>query len=301
MILIITHKEDYTADFLINKLNLKGISYKRFNCEDLPKTEYYIDNEINAYFDHQSAFTSVWFRRTKLPEIEADPAVREYLLVEYDALLKNLFNIIAAKWVSEPYHIYKAENKLFQLKTAKEIGWAVPKTLVTNSKNRLRNFYLENKKNIIIKPLAQSKIAAGNENLFLFTNLVKEEHIDSIDTYDLTPCIFQEKIEKSLELRVTVVGNKAFTAAVDSTLSEESRIDWRKGHLPFFKYALPSEIETKCILLVKKLNLRFGAIDIIKNTDGQYIFLEINPNGQWAWIEQETGMPISEAIINELL
>lgn len=301
MILIITHKEDYTADFLINKLNVNGISFKRFNCEDLPGIEYYVDSDINTYIQSQSNFTSVWFRRTKLPDINvSDNAVKEYLLFEYDALLKNLFNIVEAKWLSDPYYIYKAENKLFQLKVAKEIGLTIPNTLVTNSKSQLRDFFFKNNKNVIIKPLAQSKIRIDNDSMFLFTNRLKEEHIADLDSFDITPCIFQENVEKELELRVTVVGVKAFTAAVDSNIVEETKIDWRKGQLSFFKYELPAEIEHKCILLVQKLNLRFGAIDIIKRTDGQYIFLEINPNGQWAWIEQETGLPIAEAIINEL-
>ncbi|MNE53265.1 Ribosomal protein S6--L-glutamate ligase [compost metagenome] len=116
----------------------------------------------------------------------------------------------------------------------------------------------------------------------------------------MTPCIYQELIEKEFEVRVTVVGEKVFSASIDSQSDNDTKIDWRKKKLVFTKVELPFEIEYLCIEIVKKLNLLFGAIDLIKDKNGNYIFLEINPNGQWAWIETQTGIEISDAIINEL-
>ncbi|MBA5791538.1 hypothetical protein H1R17_12760 [Flavobacterium sp. xlx-214] len=302
MILIITHKEDYTSDFIINKLNQKNIEYKRLNCEDIIHNIFSVDENLNFKIDGETNFSSVWFRRTKLPELENQNLNQKiYLLNEYEALLKNLFCTIQAKWLSDPFSIYHAENKLIQLKIAKEIGFKIPDTLVTNSKDDLKAFYIKNAKNVIIKPLSQSKINNNNETEFIFTNVLKEEHIQKIEEYDLTPCIFQEKIDKNIELRVTVVGDKVFSAGVNSQISEYTKIDWRKEKLVFFKENIPEEVKEKCILLVRKLNLKFGAIDLIKDNNGNYIFLEINPNGQWAWIENETGLKISDAIINELI
>ena len=82
---------------------------------------------------------------------------------------------------------------------------------------------------------------------------------------------------------------------------EETKIDWRKKKIPFQPYLLPNEISEKCLALTQKLNLSFGAIDIIRNKNGEYIFLEINPNGQWAWLETEAGLKISDEIINFLV
>lgn len=302
MILIITHKEDYTSDFIINKLNQRNIKYKRLNCEDIIKNIFTVDSYLNFTFDGETNFHSVWFRRTKLPNIENQKINEKiYLLNEYEALIKNLFFTIKAKWVSNPYSIYQAENKLYQLKIASEIGFKIPNTLVTNSKENLKKFYIENSKNVIIKPLSQSKINNDNETEFIFTNVLKEEHINQIDKYDLTPCIYQEKIEKLNELRITVVGENIFIAGVNSQTLQATKIDWRREKLEFFVEDIPIEIKEKCILLVKNLNLKFGAIDLIKDKNGNYIFLEINPNGQWAWIENETGLKISDSIINELL
>lgn len=300
-ILIITHREDYTCDFVVNKLNHRNIKYKRFNCEDIINNKYKVDSNLKLIFEGESSFKSVWFRRTKLPIITTQsPSNFIYLLNEYENLLKNLFCTIDAKWLSDPFSIYQAENKLYQLKVAKKIGFKIPNTLITNSKEELKSFYSNNSKNLIIKPLSQSKFENNNEIEFLFTNILKEEHIEELYNYDLTPCIYQEHIEKSIEFRVTVVGETIFIAGIDSQSIELTRTDWRKGKLKFFKEELPSEIKEKCILLVKSLNLRFGAIDLIKDKYGNYIFLEINPNGQWAWIENETGLEISDSIINEL-
>jgi len=301
MILIITHKEDYTSDFLINKLNAKKIKYVRWNCEDIINCNYQVDNNINFTFEGSNNFKAVWFRRTKLPNIEnISYSEKIYLLNEYDNLLKNLFCTINAKWVSNPFSIYQAENKLYQLKIANSLGFKIPNTLVTNSKKELLEFYKNNSKSLIIKPLSQSKIISNNEIEYIFTNILKDEHILEIEKYDLTPCIYQEKIEKTIELRVTVVGEEIFIAGINSQVSEITKTDWRKGKLDFYIEELPKELKKKCISLVKSLNLKFGAIDLIKDKNGDYIFLEINPNGQWAWIENETGMKISDAIINEL-
>lgn len=97
-----------------------------------------------------------------------------------------------------------------------------------------------------------------------------------------------------------MVGNKIFSAKVDSQKLEETKIDWRKRKIPFQPYLLPNEISEKCLALTQKLNLSFGAIDIIRSKSGEYIFLEINPNGQWAWLETEAGLKISDEIINFL-
>jgi glutathione synthase/RimK-type ligase-like ATP-grasp enzyme len=99
---------------------------------------------------------------------------------------------------------------------------------------------------------------------------------------------------------VTLVGREVFAAAVDSQVTAATRQDWRRERLPFRAYELPTVVADKCVALMQALQLRFGAIDLIKSTDGQYYFLEINPNGQWAWVELDCGLPISRALIAEL-
>ncbi|MEM6737055.1 MAG: MvdC/MvdD family ATP grasp protein [Bacteroidota bacterium] len=305
MILIITHKEDFTADFVIDKLNNKGFPYYRLNCEDLNKVNYNFgtENELNFIIQNYEKITSVWFRRTKLPDLKInDESEKLYVLGEYNALLENIYAVLRDKiWVSHPRYVYEAENKLYQIKLASEIGFNVPETLVTNQHADLRNFYSKHNCNIIIKPLHQGRIKYGQKVKTIFTNKLKASIIDDLDNFDLTPSIYQENIEKDYEIRVTTVGGKLFAGQVNSQENEDTKIDWRKSKIPFTSCTLPKEISEKCLLLTKKLKLNFGAIDMIRKPSGDYVFLEINPNGQWVWIETEIGLKISDEIINLLI
>ncbi|KUJ56720.1 ATP-grasp domain-containing protein [Chryseobacterium aquaticum] len=302
MILIITHKEDYTADYIINKLNNKKISYFRLNCEDIPKYNFSIDSSLNFNINGIDKFKSVWFRRTKLFDFKNfSLEEQEFLINEYDSFLKNLFSIISTdKWLSNPKNIYSAENKLLQLQYAKSIGFNIPKTIISTNPNQIRDFYFSHNEKIILKPFWNSKLFQNNKTKLLFTNLVDKKHIDDLDNMEITPIIFQEYIEKKIEYRITVVEDEIFVASVDSQKNEKTKIDWRRDNSKFQKDKIPKEIENKCLELVKMLGLKFGAIDLIQDEYDNFYFLEINANGQWVWIESDTGLTISDSIINFL-
>jgi glutathione synthase/RimK-type ligase-like ATP-grasp enzyme len=304
MIFIITHKDDFTTDFVVEKLNKLGIDYYRFNCEDIDEKGYSFKLGENPSFDINSItnIDTVWFRRTKLPHLKTNSEGEElFLLNEYGSLLSNLYHLLSPKkWLSHPKYVYEAENKLYQLKVAKRIGFNIPETIVTNRNIVLKEFISHHKNRVIIKPLSQGRIIEGEKVKNIFTNILDDKFIKNIDKYSLTPSIIQPYIEKEYELRVTVVNNKVFSAKIDSQTNENAKIDWRKEKIKSVSYDLPSKIAKKCVLLRNELNLHFGAIDLIKTKNGEYVFLEINPNGQWAWIEFDTGLPISDEIIKFL-
>lgn len=303
MILIITHREDYTVDFIVNQLNQKSIPYFRLNCEDIGNYDYTINgsNNFEPSFNSMSGFSSVWYRRTKSPDVEglAEP-YKSYIEDELLHMIKCLNGITTDDWVSSPEKIDRAENKLYQLKTANRLGLLIPETIVTNNKNELKLFFKNNNENIIVKPFYRNQILHHNTKKLIFTNILTKEKIDNINHYDLTPAIYQRNIEKQYEVRVTIVNNDVFAASVNSQVDSETKNDWRRKQLPFYRYSLPRYIEDKCRDLVSELGLKFGAIDIIKAKDGEYYFLEINPNGQWAWIEMDTKLPISNSLIKTL-
>ena len=304
MILVVTHKTDFTTDFVIEKFNTKKIKYFRFNCEEinLINYKYSLFDTQELHIGSSNQYSAVWFRRTMLPppSPQLSYAENNFILQSYRCLLDNFFTLLNTKWLSHPENITKAENKLFQLKAAKEIGFQIPLTMVTNKKDLIQPFFDSCKCNVIIKPIYIGRIESKNEMQLLFANKIKKEHIEKLGEFDLTPCIFQEFIEKELDIRVTVVDNSIFAASIDSQLDIETSVDWRRKKMKFAPYKLPAIIENKCIELTKKLGLSFGAIDIVKSINGEYFFLEINPNGQWAWIEIDTGLRISDAIINFL-
>lgn len=123
--------------------------------------------------------------------------------------------------------------------------------------------------------------------------------------------IFQEYVPKKYELRVTIVDSKIFACKIDSqaTENEDIKLDWRNYHqeddsgktLPHSIIKLPEKIENACLEIMKNYNLNYGAIDLIVTPDDEYYFLEINPSGNYGWIEQLTGAPISETISEYLI
>src|SRR5262249_46875973 len=120
----------------------------------------------------------------------------------------------------------------------------------------------------------------------------------------LCPVIFQAYVPKRVELRVTVVGGRVFAAEIHSQASRRTRHDWRHYdpyQTPHHAHDLPADVEGRCLALTERLGLRYGAIDLVLTPDGRYVFLEINPNGQFLWIEEATGLPISDAVCNVLM
>jgi glutathione synthase/RimK-type ligase-like ATP-grasp enzyme len=117
------------------------------------------------------------------------------------------------------------------------------------------------------------------------------------------PLIIQEYVPKRVELRITVVDSQVFAAEIHSQASARTQHDWRhydNERTPYVPHALPAAIAALCVRLVRVMGLCYGAIDMVLTPEGEYVFLEINPNGQWAWVEGLTGLPIADAI-TELL
>src|SRR5919202_3895907 len=265
MILVVTHKADFTADFVIHKLNELSIPFYRLNCEDIP-TAVSISLDSNTEFipriDGESKFQSIWFRRTKLPEINIeDQAVKSYYLSELSFFQKNLWETLSAKWLSHPDAIYRAENKLLQLKTAINLGFSIPKTLVSSEFTDIRSFYSSLKGQVIIKPLFNNRYFSQESRRMIYTSLLMEDDLQYLEDSLPLPSIYQEYIPKHKEIRVTIVGDDIFTACVNSQNCEVTLIDWRKQKLPFQACHLPKSIEDKCRDLIKTLGLSFGAID----------------------------------------
>ena len=123
------------------------------------------------------------------------------------------------------------------------------------------------------------------------------------ESIEVSPIFFQKHIPKLADVRVTVVGEHVFATKINSQVHAQTSVDWRSGEmvLDHERLVLPEKIHRMCIVLLEKLRLKFGAIDFILDKEGEYVFLEINPNGQWAWIEKHTGYEISKTIVNQLL
>ena len=312
MILIVTNKKDYTADFVIVELNRRGIPYIRFNTEDFP--QYYSitwttskaiiktqkQRSLHINFDDVD---SVWYRKPiySVPDPNLLDDDKEFVIRESDEMLKGMWKCLEANWVNEPEKNDNASNKLHQLVLAKKIGFSIPETIVTNNANDLIDF-TKTHKCTIIKPI-HSGLVNEDEHRVVFTNKLESTGQEKYKDIIYCPSIIQNYIEKDIDIRVNIFGNKVFSTAIHSQRVPEATCDWRRANIlsiPHEDYKLPSKIENLCLKMLESYGLKFGAFDLIKTKKGEYIFIELNPNGQWAWIEHLTNQPLRHTLI-ELL
>jgi len=318
MILIVTNQLDPTADLVIAEFHRRNISFLRFNIEEFPakvKCSISIDEceSLDAHFDFGlgrkifvSEIKSVYYRRPKAPLI--DPKItsgeaKKFVLQETQAAMNGLWMAMDCLWVNHPKYIRVADFKISQLQIAKQLGFSIPKTLVTNEPEKAREFFELCDGKMIAKVLRNGMINYENEIKLIYTTRILRDHLDQLHSVKFAPCLFQAYIPKQTEIRSTIVGNRVFSAEIHSQNSERTRDDWRRydfANTPHFPHTLPKEIEHKCLQLLKYFKLNFAAIDLILTPEGEYVFLEINPNGQWGWIEALTQLPICQAIVDLL-
>ncbi len=312
MILIITNQKDYTTDYLILELKRMNFAYVRFNTEDFPnkvKVKWTIDdNGIDGYFlfrDKTINFRdirSIWYRRPVAPVVHSDVVEFRSLCVdECKDVLGGILRALDVIWVSHPDRIYAAEYKLNQLKVAHDLGFEIPNSIVTSLPEEAEKFFGKHNK-IAIKPIRRGRFLNNDKLKLVYCNLLNKSHMEQVELIKYCPTYFQKYVPKQVEIRATVFGEKVFFVELESQAQTTSEVDWRRAginvhHSP---HNPPNWLSEKCVNLVKTLGLSFGAIDLILTPEGKYVFLEINPNGQWAWMEQLMGMPMRKALISLL-
>lgn len=310
MYLIITNKRDLTSDLIVLEFQRRGLPYARMNTEDVPQGSIFC-NPLDGSWQIDSADFSIngsdvkaaYFRRPGMPEpisaVEFSDE-RTYCTAEWFAILQAFYWDIGDRWLNSPHAIAQAENKIRQLSLAKKLGFLIPRTIVTNDSSKIAPLLIQAP--VIGKPLRSALIKSEISERAVFTSRITCDDQISGAT-KACPFIVQDEIKKKYDLRITVVGHRVFSTSINSQTNAETQVDWRKSSrtdLAHDIYTLPNDIQEKCIYLTKSLGLRFGAIDLVLDEMGQHWFLEINPNGQWGWIEKRTDHPISSAIVDEL-
>ncbi|MEO9461894.1 MAG: hypothetical protein ABJ242_04075 [Marinomonas sp.] len=312
MILLVTNKRDVTTDFVVRELDARDIPFVRLNTEDIASGEVIFDLATGGWVvqvDDQTlaldAVTGAYYRRPVAPLVDTDPddaAIAPYREGEWSAVLKSIWNELEGRWFNSPFAIMRAEDKPRQLKTAIKLGFKVPETILTNNLDRAVAFRAE--RSCIGKPLRHALLDdAIGPGRVIFTNTIPLLNEDDRDAISLAPVILQSEIPKTCDIRVTVVGDRVFATRIGSQETADTKTDWRKGSNPALSHSslvLEANTAERCRVLTRELGLGFGAIDLVEDVNGQLWFLEINPNGQWAWIETRTGAPISAAIVDVL-
>jgi MvdD family ATP-grasp ribosomal peptide maturase len=319
-VLIITRSDDNESVRMVaDAIEGKGGEVIRFDTDRYPTevrlSAYYgkAGDERLTLTNEQGEFNlreveAIWHRRlnfgAQLPAT-LDRQLRNASLNESRAAAWGMLTSLKAFRMDALQHIRHAENKQLQLQVASELGLEIPRTLTTNEPQSVRAFAESCESGIVTKMLSSFAVYEEGRELVVFTNPVKPEDLADLSGLNLCPMTFQEMIPKAFELRTTVVGNHVMTASINSQTSTRATHDWRRDGLRMIQdwqpYELPRETEEKILRLMDYFHLNYGAIDIIVTPDGRHVFLEINPVGEFFWLERFPGLPVSDAIADVLL
>jgi glutathione synthase/RimK-type ligase-like ATP-grasp enzyme len=316
MILIISNKWDVTVDFVVRELQDRGYPYFRLNTEDLPDLDITTQlPNLSATIEGQGATVdvveqvgAVWYRRPGKPyefvveEERPDDGTLEYVQEQWSAWLKSLQAIDGLEWVNHPEENQRVESKIYQLQLANKIGFAIPETVVTNDGSSVTEFFDEQGESVISKALSSPLIEGRENDEFVFSVHLEERPSENDESLSISPTIFQEPILPKVDYRVTVVGDEVFPVKIGSESSGGVPVDWRvaKDDASFVQEKLPERVEELCRDFVQRAGLVFGAIDLVKRND-EFVFLEINPNGEWGWLQKPWGVPIAESLTDILI
>jgi len=319
MILILTDDSDPHTDDVAEKLRQRGAEFFRFDPGQFPSNAsmslmYSVPGKMQSRLcvgNEQvdlSRVKSVWYRRPtpSVPHEEiTDTLTRDYVSEECKIFMHDAWNAMDCFWLPAPQPVIrKAELKASQLKLAASLGFELPPTLFTNSPEDFQEFYCKHNGNVVSKLASSSLYRFTGKTFNRYTQVVSKRDVAYAHAIRLCPMIFQAYVPKRVELRITVVGREVFAAEIHSQHSNHTRVDWRRYdryETPYFPHELPHHLQQLCIRLVERLGLSYGAIDMVLTPEGRYVFLEINPNGQYLWIEKMTGLPISDAICDLLM
>lgn len=319
VVLLISHSGDFfTIDRVAEALAKKGAQPFRLDTDKFP-----LEVQLTAHFDKSKSYhtidynnqsisteqvQAVWMRRIWEPQLgdELAPKFREACINESRATLAGFWDSLKdATWVDNLERIDYAGNKLRQLRIASEVGFAIPQTLVTNKAEAAREFFGQVNGKMVSKLLtAISRSMQANSSFFVYTSTVKEEDLQDAESLRYCPMVFQELIPKQQELRVVYVNGNVFVGALNADVYAAAKVDWRKPGVDvgaWQHHQLPDEVIRRLQAFMAKFGLSFGSLDFILTPSGEYVFLEVNPVGEWGMLEKDLDLPIANAIADTLL
>jgi hypothetical protein len=320
MILILSDPEhDAHVDFVTEELQRRSLDYVIFDPARYP-TECDIVVETTSQGTSRGLLrcdsieldlarvSGAWYRRPGKPVVSEamDAADAEWMRQECMHALGGLYEFVPfERWMSHPSSIQRAGLKIWQLRVAHDLGFAIPPYLLTNNPDVARKFVVAHGYNVVAKSLAAPFVfyPDRHEVTIMYTQRLSEVNEVDLACISNGPTFLQQYIEKVADIRVTVVRRDVFAVEIDPSVSRAAMVDFRVADvfdLSHRAVRLPSELESACISLARDLGLAFGAVDLIRDAQGVYYFLEINPNGQWMWLEWATGLPIRDSVCDRL-
>ena len=315
-VLVLTYREDPHADSVCSFFDRVGVKYFRVSTEELPR-DYSITFDSKSFLYRISdkseeveidSSWSIWNRRVMNPDTKKGMP-KDLSSVAIDESEKTWVGLLIShqgRVVNTPQSQYYANNKIDQIRFASQFGdgIVIPDTLVTNNPDSVRTFYDVHNGKICFKLHKGAVVDSPNGHLVVYTNLVTDEHMRNVDLVSQNPSLFQEYIDKDFDIRIIATERSVTGIAIYSQQSELSKIDSRKydfKNVPHRKIELPNNVKNFCNIILTNYGLHFGVLDFVYSKDRKYVFLELNPNGQWLWLEHESGYNLTKEVAENLL
>lgn len=323
MILILTAHGDQLTDLVINWLSYNKAKFYRINDEDFLVKEKF-DFTLNAsqtvllLDDRYKAtdFTTAWYRkfgvfRDNEISLHTQKHMKGGLLNFYGYEFKAFINVLYyafntnLKWLCDPRAI---ENlpKIKQLIYAAKAGLDIPQSMITNDRSMAKRGMALAGKEVLIKPIGESEIVTyQRKNYYITPKLIDLSFFKDFLAKRFFPSLIQEYLDKEIELRIFYLDGICYPMAIFSQLDEQTKVDFRNYNFKkpnrFVPYKLPQAIETKLKQFMDAVALNTGSIDMIKTKDGRYVFLEVNPTGQFGMVSGPCNYFLEEKIAQSLI
>lgn len=252
--------------------------------------------EVGEYLFASNQLRGIWNRRPSMPQVggavpQADDA--EFAVRSTNASLFGALLSLCKNWVNPLPARATANYKPYQLSIASSVGLSIPRTLITSSSEAALVF-VDSIGETIYKTVATWRYGLKE------TRLIRDVDLNEMSSLRSCPTVFQEHIPGQYDVRVTIVGSQVFAASVHY-LEGRSPIDGRIDRVPIKSITLPTHVEDQLRRMQSALGLVYGAYDLRRTEEDEFVFFEVNPDGQYLYIEMATDLPISRAIAKVLL
>ena len=329
MVLVISRGNEGSTDDVLEWLDYFGIDFIRVNLKNRIKiNEISFENgisfeiEINHRKFNSSKIKAIWFRRGMMRVDDFLPfsvgleninSIEDGLKYAVSAHSNARQEIL--EYLVNGVDIFKIgvngmsrTNKVNNLGVAKSIGLMTPKTILTGNKKSLINFFNECPQGIITKSIDVNFYAKEVDSNTVHSYSQYTSEVTSLDLKkiqnEFTLTKFQEKLSKVYEIRTFFLNGKTYSQAIFTQLSEKTKIDSRaydKAKMNrVMPFKLPDYLNKKVLELMSKLNLSTGSLDFVRVENGDFVFLEVNPVGQFGYLSISCNYPLEKEIALEL-
>lgn len=303
-VLVLTSPADYHAFVVAEGLRRKGVAVTLWHTTDFPSRQTgsaWLGDEHGRWELRSPEFllgpqtpTTICVRQPGTPVLPpgVDQSDQHFALRECQYFLSGFMRSIGRDsfWVNPLASITRSNLKLEQLRAASGSGLRIPRSLLSNHPEHIRDFIRSATAGVIYKSFYPVTWHLTDGVAILFSSPLELENLPDDAILSATPGIFQEQVPKAFELRVTAIGKQLFAAKLDSQGVATARIDWRAADVPVSiePFKLPPRVVSACLRIMAALDIVFGCFDLIVTPEGEYVFLEVNEAGAFLWLERRS-------------